>query len=176
MDTDDLKKKVMQLALEYRSRIWAFLMGLAKDPNVAEDLFQSTYLVICEKWEQFEPGTNFPAWATKIARYEYLKSVDPSRHRLVSVEMDVLEGALEAVDRPSGLTARRQQALARCLEELAPRSRRAIDLRYGEGLSCRDVARKMKMTLNALYSCLSRVRETLKTCVDRRVGTNGGTA
>ena len=150
MITGDLKKKIMQLALEHRSRIWAFLMGLSKDPNVAEDLFQSTYLVICEKWQQFEPGTNFPAWALKIARYEYLKSVDPSRHPLVTLEMDALECALEAVESPS---------TSPC-----------------DGLSCREVARRLRVSLNSLYSRLSRVRDALRECVERRLGIDGETA
>ena len=48
------KEQVIQQALDNRAMIWGYLMGLTKDPNQAEDLFQNTYLVICEKWDQYE--------------------------------------------------------------------------------------------------------------------------
>ena len=90
------QQTVMRLALEHRVQIWAYLMGLAKDPHKAEDLFQNTYLIICSKWAQFQEGTNFLAWARRIARFEFLASVDPGRKKYVTVEAEVLESALDA--------------------------------------------------------------------------------
>ena len=56
-ETDEGRRAVMRLALEHRAQLWGFLVGLAKDPLRAEDLFQNTYLILCEKWDQFQPGT-----------------------------------------------------------------------------------------------------------------------
>src|ERR1700722_19658244 len=96
MSTDAKTRDVMRLALEQREALWAFLMGLTKDPTRAEDLFQNTYLVLCEKAAQFTPGTNFLAWARQIARYEYLASIDPKRRPEATAEVEVLEAALDA--------------------------------------------------------------------------------
>ncbi len=163
----------MRLALEHRSRLWGFLMGLSKDPLKAEDLFQNTYLVICEKWGQFEPGSNFLAWARQIARFEYLASVDPGRRPFVIAEMEVLEAALRAAEaEEDGPPAERRDALRRCLEGMPRnRGRRALELRYAEGLPGEDVARALGVSLNALYTLLSRVRKTLQDCVTRRLRT-----
>jgi DNA-directed RNA polymerase specialized sigma24 family protein len=49
------------------------------------------------------------------------------------------------------------------------RGHRALALRYGEGLDGGAVARKMGVSLNALYTLLSRVRKTLFECVERRM-------
>ena len=38
-----------------------------------EDVFQAANLVLWRKFDQFEPGTNFFAWACQIIRYEVLK-------------------------------------------------------------------------------------------------------
>lgn len=164
----------MRLALENRSRVWGFLMGLAKDPDRAEDLFQNTYLVICEKWRQYRPGTSFIAWALQIARYEFLASVDPARRPFVTVEMEALESAAVAgmrakLDGASESPAARREALGRCVKEMAGKGRRAIELRYGRGLSCDAVAERLRTSLNALYSLLSRVRKALQECVERRL-------
>jgi len=170
-DASGRREQVMRLALEHRAMLWGFLMGLTKNPQLAEDLFQNTYLVICEKWEQFQPGTNFPAWARQIARYEFLAAVDPGRRPFVTAEMEVLEAALVAAappDRPAA-DADRREALRACLRELPARGHRALALRYGEGLDGGSVARKMGVSLNALYTLLSRVRKMLSECVERRI-------
>jgi RNA polymerase sigma-70 factor (ECF subfamily) len=158
-------REVMRLALEHREAIWAFLMGLTKDPTRAEDLFQNTYLILCEKAARYTSGTNFLAWARQIARYEFLASVDPKRHREITGEADVLEKALDMT--PEDVGAERRDALRRCLESLQPKARSAIELRYGHSLPCGAVAGRLGLTENALYILLSRVRRTLFDCVER---------
>jgi RNA polymerase sigma-70 factor, ECF subfamily len=170
MDTDRNRREVMRLALEHRARLWGFLMGMTKDPLKAEDLFQNTYLVLCEKWEQYAPGTNFLAWARQIARYEFLASVDPERRPFVTAEMDVLESAMCATEAAVESPSSRREALRRCLDSLPEaRGRRALELRYGEGLAGGRVAQEMGISLNALYTLLSRVRRALQECVQRRL-------
>jgi len=164
------QQMVMRLALEHRAQIWAYLMGLAKDPHRAEDTFQNTYLVICSKWAQFQEGTNFLAWARKIARFEFLASVDPARRKYVTVEAEVLESALDAASTPPEDTSDQREALRACMESLQKRGRHAIKLRYGEGMSCSSVAKKMGLSSNALYTMLSRVRKALQECVTHRLG------
>jgi RNA polymerase sigma-70 factor, ECF subfamily len=167
---EDVKRReVMRLAIEHRTAIWGYLMGLTKNPHKAEDLFQNTYLVVCEKWQQYQHGTNFVAWALKIARYEFLASVDPARRSFVTVEAEVLENALGSAAEPSEAMAEKREALRKCIETLQTKSRKAFVLRYGDSLSCPRVAEKMGLTLNALYTLLSRVRQALQECVERRI-------
>lgn len=166
----DTRREVMRLALEHRASLWGFLMGLTKDPHRAEDVFQNTYLVLCEKWEQYQPGTNFIAWARQVARFEFLASVDPERRRFVTAEMEVLEAAMRTVDEPAATASGRRDALQQCVQSMPDaRGRRAIELRYGEGLPGDQVARQLGVSLNALYTLLSRVRKALQDCVERRL-------
>jgi RNA polymerase sigma-70 factor (ECF subfamily) len=161
---------VMRLALEHRSEIWAFLMGLARDPHKAEDLFQNTYLIICSRAAQFKEGTNFLAWARTIARFEFLASVDPSRKRYVTMEAEVLESALDAAHAPPEDTSDQREALRASMSKLQRRGESAMRLRHGDGLSCSQVAQRLGLSANALYTLLSRERKTLQECVERRLG------
>jgi len=171
MDTDRARRELMRLALEHRAQLWGFLMGLTKDPQKAEDLFQNTYLILCEKWDQYRPGTNFMAWARQIARYEFLASVDPDRRPFLTAETEVLELALHAAEREEAPSVRRD-ALRRCLDQLPDaRGRRVLELRYGQGLPGERVAREVDLSMNALYTLLSRVRRALQDCVERRLRT-----
>jgi RNA polymerase sigma-70 factor (ECF subfamily) len=165
----DQRSEVMRLALENRARIWGYLMGLAKNPERAEDLFQSTYLVICDKWRSYSPDTNFLAWALRIARYEFLASVDPARRGYVTVEAEVLESAVEAAGTSPESASARREALKSCLKELPDKSRSAVELRYGRGQACNSIATRLGMSMTALYSLLSRVRKALQDCAERRL-------
>jgi RNA polymerase sigma-70 factor, ECF subfamily len=169
---DDRRRAVMKLALEHRAQLWGFLVGLTKNPARAEDLFQNTYLILCEKWEQYRPGTNFLAWARQIARYEFLASVDPERRPFVTAEMEVLETALRAAESQGASPSSRCEALRVCLDQLPQaRGRRVLELRYGEGLAGEKVAAQLGLSLNALYTLLSRVRRLLQECIERRLRT-----
>ena len=90
--------------------------------------------------------------------------------------MDTLECALEAVESQPVSPSERQEALVGCMGEMGQGNRRAIELRYGDGLSCQEVSRRLKVSLNSLYSRLSRLRDALKDCVERRLGIGGETA
>ena len=163
------RNDVLQLALAHRTRLWGYLLGLTKDARAAEDLFQETWLIVCEKWEQFRPGTSFMAWACTIARFQFLASVDPQRRRHVLVESAVLEQALaEAPAGDDGLADRRA-ALRACLTTLRGRARQAVSLVYVEDHGHEGAAERLGLSLNALYTLLSRVRQNLRTCIERRL-------
>ena len=171
-DTGEGRRAVLRLALEHRAQIWGFLVGLTKDPARAEDLFQNTYMILCEKWDEYRPSSNFLAWARQIARFEFLASVDPDRRPFVTAEMEVLESAMQAAGSGSPEPSFRRDALRRCLDQMPEaRGRRVLELRYGEGLPGDEVARQLGLSLNALYTLLSRVRRILQECIERRLKT-----
>lgn len=173
IDSNEQHSNAVRLALQHRERIWAYLMALSKDPNRAEDLFQETYLVILEKSAQFQAGTDFLAWALKIAKFKFLASVDPQRNRHVQMEAEVLEQTMLTPEDRSGSDAEQREALAHCLEKLGPVAREALRLRYNEGLKTSEIAGRINTTTNALYALLSRVRQTLQACVEQRLRAAG---
>src|SRR5262245_13196297 len=60
-------KQLMLLMVRHQRQILAYIYTLVPDRHDAEDLLQETSLVICEKFVEFKPGTNFLAWACQIA-------------------------------------------------------------------------------------------------------------
>ncbi len=168
MPEDQERQEVMRLALTHRTDIWAFLMGLAKNPNRAEELFQNTYLVICEKWRQYTLGTNFLAWARQIARYEFLASVHPAKRKHATVEAGILESVLDDAEPGAEATAHTHEYLRDCMERLTDRSRKVVRMRYWNGMACADLARKLSLSMNGVYTLLSRVRRTLLECIERK--------
>ncbi|MBN1672822.1 MAG: sigma-70 family RNA polymerase sigma factor [Kiritimatiellae bacterium] len=169
IDREPNENEIVREAMQLRTRVLAYLMGLVKDPQKAEDLLQDTYVVVLRKWQQYQPGTNLLAWMLSIARREFLNAVKPAHNRLVAMEMEVLEKALVATQEDDANLAYRREALSHCLAKLRPQARDIMQLRYGDGLSCGEVCRRVRLSLNALYTVLCRVRENLKTCIERQL-------
>ena len=63
----------------------------------------------------------------------------------------------------------RAAALRKCLEGVRGRARRAIELRYVEGLAPREIGLRTGKKSGAVRVMLSRVRARLRECVDRRI-------
>ena len=69
-DDTERNQQLMLLLTQHQRRIFAYLYTLVPDRHDAEDLLQETNLIICEKFAEFEPGTDFVAWACQIAWWQ----------------------------------------------------------------------------------------------------------
>lgn len=63
----------------------------------------------------------------------------------------------------------RMEALRACLKTLPEKSSQWLRLRYFEGNSCGEVAKKLDTRLNAVYKRLSRLHKGLKECIELRL-------
>jgi RNA polymerase sigma-70 factor (ECF subfamily) len=59
----------VELYLRHQRSIYAFISRLVQNYDESEDLLQKTGLVLWRKFNQFEPGTDFLAWARQIAKF-----------------------------------------------------------------------------------------------------------
>lgn len=166
----DRREQVLRLALEQRNPLWAYCLALCRNPIQAEDLFQDAHVTICRKWQDWQDGTPFLAWALTIVRFTFLAGLDDRHQRLVLVETEVLaEAVAEAHAEQEHPDSMRLAALRDCLARLAGRTRQVVNLRYHEGLSCEDVAQRMTMGLPAVYQLLSRARKALAACIETKL-------
>lgn len=102
------------------------------------------------------------SWAFITARREGIDWL--RRHRkestgLDSEILDLLEQ--EWLSETARHGAARMEALRACLKALPEKSGRLLRLRYFEGNSCGDVAKKLGTGLNAVYKRLSRLHKGL---------------
>jgi RNA polymerase sigma-70 factor (ECF subfamily) len=153
--------------LRNRESLFAFILALVRDFNEAEELFQEISLRILERAGDFEPGTNFGAWAREFAR-RTLRETRRTRARLVLTDkaLDGVAAGFEAIAETAML---RKGALDHCLGQLDADARRLVDLRYDEGLSMETLAARTSRKAVAVQVALSRIRSRLAACVRSRL-------
>ena len=62
----DRSTELLQLMMKYQRRIFAYIHTLVPSRSDAEDILQEASLTICEKFNDFELGTNFIPGPAKL--------------------------------------------------------------------------------------------------------------
>ena len=135
----------------------------------SEDLLQKTGLVLWRKFGQFEPGTDFLAWARQIAKYEVQDYLKGKRRSKVCFSSDTVEMLAEETDRDALSADLRHDALTKCLAELRAADRDLVARCYAKEASIRSVAENLGRSIDGAYQSLRRIRNTLLQCIERRL-------
>jgi RNA polymerase sigma-70 factor, ECF subfamily len=159
----------IELYSRYYPRLQYYLMALLPSANDAADVLQEVSLVLWQKFGGYQSGSNFYAWACKIARLQVLKfrnRVGRSAKILDDAILEKLstEAMSNEIDPAASL-----EALAYCLEKLTERDRSLIRRRYQPSSSVRELAAEVGCSANALSKLLGKIRRLLLDCVERRL-------
>ena len=159
-----------ELLRDGRGRVFGYLLALVQNMADAEDLYQQTALLLWEKFDQYQPGTDFGSWATTVAHYTALNFLRRQSRRRTLFSEAALErlSAAQGELKTSDCTAR-SEALSQCVEALSAVERRLVRLRYEGDRSVNDIAQQEQRTVGAVYTALSRIRKSLLACIERRV-------
>ncbi len=113
---------------------------MAQWPDDVEDLVQETLLAIHQHRHTYRPAQPLTAWVHTIARYKLIDHLRArSRHEALN---DPLDEELEIFARSDHEAADARRDLARMLQELPERQRRALVLVKLAGASVAEAARE----------------------------------
>ncbi|MCO6046951.1 sigma-70 family RNA polymerase sigma factor [Aeoliella sp. ICT_H6.2] len=156
----------VDLLSKHSKRIYTYVRTLVlNDENDAEEVFQSTCAAAWSKFCQFEKGTNFGAWACKIAYYEVLRQRE-SRRRIQFFSEEVLASLADEAMPIAERVQERREALAECVEKLGSEDVRMIESRYFHLVRPKQIAEQMGKSVDTVYRELRRINHQLLCCVE----------
>lgn len=163
----------VELYSAHYPRLQFYLMALLPAAGDAADVLQETSLVLWKKFNTFEKGTNFYAWACKIARLQALKHRERQGRSAVVLDIGVLEKLAQEAEQhgPTHAVEPRELlgALSSCLERLSEADRTLIRKRYQPDSTVKRMAEEIGRSANSLSKSLGRIRRALLDCVERRM-------
>jgi RNA polymerase sigma-70 factor, ECF subfamily len=169
MKPKDFQEQFVRNLTNCQAALYAYILSLLPDRNDANDVLQDTNLVMWRRSEEFVEGTNFIAWAYKIARYNVLSHYrDRGRDRHIFDE-ELFDRLADAAERRTSNSDGTAALLDDCVEELPATQRQLVQERYGPGGSVCDMARRLGQSAAALSVTLSRIRHALLECVRRKL-------
>ena len=137
-------------------RLWRYGLVLARNPETAEDLVQTTCVRALEKSSQFEIGTRLDRWLFTILRSIWINQLREHRVRsgrgVVDTEALTSDGVREI---ETNIFA--AQVLREVLD-LPESQRETVLLVYVEGLTYREAAEVLKVPVGTVMSRLAAAR------------------
>jgi RNA polymerase sigma-70 factor, ECF subfamily len=161
-------EEFMRLLVRHQPQIYYTILALIGSWSDAEDVLQETIAVMWRKYDHFQPGSNFLAWALTVARFQSMSFIK-RRAQLGSRHIWLSQRALEALARPiearAATAEARAEALNKCLAKLPEHQRLLLARRYEEGATVKSIARNLGRTVQAVYKSLNRLHDVLLQCV-----------
>jgi RNA polymerase sigma-70 factor (ECF subfamily) len=157
------------LFLRHQRRVYAYLITVLGHAADAEDVLQQTGLILWEKFDQFDPETDFAAWAIRTAYFTAKNHMRKQRRSRVCFSEPMFEAAAQRAAAAGGEADDVQEALGECLKKLPPRDRELIRRRYELDASVKALADQMQRSTHAIYRALRRVHGLLFDCVSSRM-------
>ena len=161
----DQNEQFVNLLSRHHQRIFVFILSLVCNQNEADDILQETNLVLWRKFGEFEPGTDFRAWAFRVAYLKVLQHWEKKGKERVQFDEAFLHRVADLAVTTPDTVDRRREALAKCLAQLPKRKRDMIRCRYRAGGSEKAVAQELGCSAHAIHMALTRVRRALHDCV-----------
>ena len=164
-------EKFLQLFITHQKRIYTSILMWVPRTADADDLLQETAAVMWNKFDEFEEGTNFAAWAVSIARYRVLNFRKKQRRKEVQFSADMFDVIANRVVPMLDSMEDRLEALEKCLKKLNDNDRNLIQMRYKQDTSIKNIAKRLKRPVQGLYKVMARIQNMLLECVQRTLAT-----
>ena len=166
-------EEFVRLLGQNQRRVFLYVLCLVHDWNEAEEVVQETNLVLWREFAKFEPGTNFSAWACRVAFHQVLAW----RKRRQRDRLEFSDAFLTAVAEETAADLDRLEerctALSGCVEKLPADQRALLQRRYTRGETVERLSARSGRTVEAVYRALSRIRHALHECVTRTLERTG---
>ncbi len=151
------------------SDLYRYAFWLCKNPSVAEDLVQETYLRAWKSFASLKDDKAAKAWLITILRRENARLYERYRPELLDIEDLNLEDKTSA---PGQIVE--NQLLQKAIARLEVEFREPIALQVIGGFSTSEIADILELNKNTVLTRLFRARNKLKqTYTERKADTRG---
>jgi RNA polymerase sigma-70 factor (ECF subfamily) len=160
----------------YQNRLYRYLLRFVRQPAVAEDLFQQTWLRVAQKIRRYDARRSFEAWLFAVARnlaIDHLRrhapqSLDEPLPSGEAAHEHIAGGAPDALDLV--LTRERGALVAAAVAELPAVYREVLTLRFEEEMKLEEIAELIDAPLSTVKTRLRRALEALRQKLEKDFG------
>jgi RNA polymerase sigma-70 factor (ECF subfamily) len=169
---------------EHGDALYRFAILRVKDPNVAEDLVQETFLSALKGIQGFKGGSSLRTWLVGILKHKIIDHFRKGKPEILASDLATMENETETERLDRSDQRRRQpsvwhgdpdkllqnnefwQVLSSCLDGLPETHRRAFSLREIDGIKGDEICKILSITSTNLWVILHRARGKLRKCLD----------
>ncbi len=160
---------VVKVLVAERAKLLAYIWSIVRDEHTVEDVFQEVSILAVQKCHEIENPRVLWAWLRQTAKYRSLHALRVRGKQLILDEhllskLDLVWPEYDQTPSPAMI-----DSLLKCVAELTPNAQQIVGLRYVDGLSGIEVAKRLKREVHAVYMALSRIHSALRRCIQQRM-------
>ena len=147
-------------------RVRGYLLSLCRDPTLADDLLQETFMHVHRSRRTYEPGRPVTPWVFAIARHVFLMHRRSTGRRLRFEETLGSETKRADLQRDDVAVLADNDEVRRALREVPADQRQAVLMHHVEGRSFGEIAARLGIRVNAAktraFRGMKKLRELMK--------------
>ena len=135
------------LIKKYQHRLLRYLLSLTRSRELAEDIFQETWIRVLERGRQYDSRHEFSTWLFTIARnlvIDHMRRKQPASLNTLADSDDTAPFEIAETGQPSAFdtTVQREQneQISAAMLHIASEYRESLVLRFQEGMSLEEIA------------------------------------
>ena len=160
-------ERFLRLLLAHQQEIYAYILALVANRNDADDIMQEAVTIMWRKFDVFEPGTSFRAWATAIARNRIKKFFEKYRNSRLRFSQDIIDAIEIRATESLGQMDDIIEALRGCVRKLDERDQRFVQMRYDKKFPSKKIADLFGISIHSFYRAMARIYKLLEVCIGR---------
>jgi len=166
---DSQTAEFVHLLTEHQTDIYLYICALVFGKDDAADIWGETNTVLWAQRDTFLMGTNFRAWAFRVARHKVLEWHRQCRREKTLFSGEMIQELADFAERQAEAPSQRLKDLNHCLEKIPPADRELIMGRYEPGASTEQIAAQVERPKEWVYKAVCRIRRVLTLCVARQI-------
>lgn len=170
---DDSKQlepyEFVRLVLATQRRLYGLVRTLLPNCSDVDDIVQDVVTLMWQKISEFEPGTNFSAWACRIAHLKVLEFRRRENQGHI-FDLDLINSLAQDMSTAAAELEARSTALEECVEALPVSERELVLMRFREASSVKATALHIGRSEVTVRTMLRSVFTKLEACIQARLG------
>lgn len=155
----------LYLMTPVQGRLYAYIISRWPNKSDADDIMQETISILWQKFDTYEPGTEFSAWAFKVTKFV----LSNFRKKHYKNHIQFSEEALSVLENESNSFLKNHtgqiEILRDCVNKLPSKEAKILTLKYEDGVSPKNIATRFGMSIRTFYRVISKIHTTLMRCM-----------
>mgnify|MGYP003858176075 FL=1 len=162
----------------HQDMLLGYALGRLGDWTLAEEMVQLTFIRAYQRLAEFRVDEEFGVWLCVTCKYMILTELEKKKRESshLSSYRTLLEIEIASAAVTETETDQRDHRLASlrdCVGKLGGEAAELVTLRYLRKRSCKEIAEQKLRTVSWVTTNMSRIRKTLRLCLERRSQARG---
>lgn len=171
---DKNTESFLSLLMADQRKIHSYIYSLVPNFSDADDIMQQTISTMWKKFDQFEVGTSFASWGTRIAYYHIMNYRKKKSRDIVCINDNIFQQINQIAKEKHSEADVRIEKLRNCIQKLTPNEKLLLKARYELNYSVKILAAQLNKSVQYVYKHISRIHYLLSICIKRQIHEEAG--